>query len=166
MGNAVDIKIEIEGLDKLAKMADPALAKRRFRMAMWSAGQTVLNELTNYPPEYGGDKGAVAKHWTTKQRRWFWWAFKSGKLTLPYKRGTDKRSQKLGASWNSKVKEGSGYMETTVGTRVTYARYVMDELKQAFIHKGRWATIQDVAKKKQDEIQKFLQDAVDAILAA
>jgi hypothetical protein len=124
-----------------------------------------LTELTNYPPTYGGEKGPAAAHWTQKQRRWFWWALKAGKLTLPYKRGTDRRSEQLGKSWNSKVKEGSGYVETSVGTRVTYARYVMDETKQAWIHQDRWKTIQKVAKEKEPEIVTLLQQAVDAILA-
>jgi hypothetical protein len=165
-GQAVTIDVKIEGLDKLMKVTDPAMARRQFKNAMWGAGQTILTELTNYPEPYSGAPGEAATRWTPKQRRWFWWAFKQGKVVLPYQRGTDRRSQKLGASWNSKVKEGNGYCETTVGTRVTYARYVMDEAKQAWIHKGRWQTVQAVVQKKQGEIMQFLQEAVNAILAA
>lgn len=78
-----------------------------------------------------------AKFVSAKQRRWFFWALRSGAIQVPYRRtGT------LGRRWRHLITPAGGGIRGTLTNRTPYAEFVQDEKKQARVHAGRWPTIQ------------------------
>ncbi len=55
------------------------------------------------------------------------------------------------------VVANGGYTEGHFGTRLEYAPYVIGE-RQAWMHRGRWWTILDVAAKATDKIRAIWQE--------
>ena len=47
-----------------------------------------------------------------------------------------------------------------IGSSVEYAGYVVDENQQAWMHQGRWFTLQSVVAKAIDNVVKILHDAI------
>ena len=78
-----------------------------------------------------------------------------------------RRTGTLGKSWTQKVMRGGreGGWLAQVGTRLNYAPYVQDEVRQAEVHQGRWQTIQSVAADKREEIFGFVKRAIGRWLA-
>jgi hypothetical protein len=64
----------------------------------------------------------------------------------------------------STVKPLGGEVQGIIGTKLSYAPYVIDEERQAEAHKGRWWTLQGVVRGLQDTIVKFFQDQVSAFV--
>jgi len=97
--------------------------------------------------------GRLSKFKTAKQQRYFFWALRTGAITVPYTRtGTLQRR----ITTRSEV-EGdtvTGY----IGTDVPYAEYVIgDDSQQAPIHKNRWWQL---AK----EVDKNIDGAAEAMI--
>ena len=155
------IDIEIKGLRQLKKQLDPKVFDRRMVATMHGAADLMRAGLKEYPePPSAGDKARAVAAWTPKQRGWFFWALKHGKIEVPYRRGQSPGSEKLGASWTKRVRRGSQGIVATIGTKASYARLVMDDKRQATIHRGRWQTVQKVMKDKQREVKRFFEIAV------
>lgn len=51
-----------------------------------------------------------------------------------------------------------------VGTGLSYAPYVIDRRRQAWMHRGRFWTLQDVVEKAQSGITKILESGVQRII--
>lgn len=76
---------------------------------------------------------------TDKQRRWFWWAFKSGELKFPYR-----RSGQLGAPITSAPFAENGMVGFWIGTNRPGAKWVVGpEDEQAMYHRGWWTPLID-----------------------
>ena len=76
---------------------------------------------------------------------------------------TYKRTGTLGKSWTRKLERGwasSGRMAIVIGSNVKYAPYVQHADAQAWMHKGRWQTAQQVAKDKTQEVARFIEQAL------
>lgn len=56
------------------------------------------------------------------------------------------------------VRQNGGYFEGTFGTRNKYAPYVIDDKKQAWMHRGRWWVIGDIAKRSAKKIDTLFRD--------
>lgn len=102
---------------------------------------------------------------TEKQRRYFFWALREGKIQVPYQRG-GVNSQKLGQSWTWKIDTTSSGLRGEVGTNVTYAHWVQRQGSQARIHRGNWLTDFGAVQQKRDEIGRRFRSAIRAALAA
>ena len=70
------------------------------------------------------------------------------------------RTGKLKQSWSKKVTSSGRAWLGVVGSRIHYAPYVQDENRQADIHRGRWQTVQSVAKDKKDWAVNFIHRAI------
>lgn len=58
--------------------------------------------------------------------------------------------------------EGSGsHVIGYIGSAVSYAPYVIDEGRQAFMHRGRWWTLQQVVSKSREGIIRIYRAFVD-----
>lgn len=66
------------------------------------------------------------------------------------------RTGRLGASWAQQVKG----RQAVIGTHMAYAPYVQDADRQAWMHKGRWQTAQDVAQKRANDVKRFIETAL------
>ena len=84
----------------------PATLRQELKRGHAEAGAFAQAFLAKYPTQRGGFK-AVFK--SDRQRRFFFWALKSGAITVPYRRtGT------LGRSWNMNVRELRQSIRTVV----------------------------------------------------
>lgn len=94
----------------------------------------VQHELMNQkpsPPRRGSMQFA-----SEKQRRFVMASINNGDITVPYKRGISKQSQRMNRSFKI-VRTPRDVMITNTAT---YWTYVIGS-KQAQIHKGRWKTV-------------------------
>jgi hypothetical protein len=70
------------------------------------------------------------------------------------------RSGRLGASWNSMVTGNSGILQTNV----PYSIWVQSAQYQAFQHRGRWQTDEQVLRRLEPEIVRNFTDALRALI--
>lgn len=61
--------------------------------------------------------------------------------------------------------EGSGsHVIGYVGSSLSYAPYVIDASSQAFMHRGRWWTLQSVVEKSRDGIRRIYESFVQKLV--
>lgn len=78
-----------------------------------------------------------------------------------YKRGQNKRSEKLGQSWTTAKR---GTLSRIIGTAVSYAPYVQGE-KQTQMHKDTgWKTAQDVVDANKPRVQQIMSAAIRKVI--
>lgn len=79
-----------------------------------------------------------------------------------------RRTGTLGRSWTGKVYGGSRGINTTVvgiiGTNTVYAPWVVSSVKQAWMHRGRWWTLQTEFDKWKPGILKIFEDLVGKVI--
>ena len=118
---------------KLAVGVKPAL-----RAASLAIAEEVRTEMARYP-------GPVAYpiRWASAKQRRVYFAKRRG-IGLPYVRQSDPMSQRLGPSWFS---ARHGDVGAKAATRVSYAPYVQNYLKQQPMHKATgWRTDKQAAE--------------------
>jgi hypothetical protein len=109
-----------------------------------AAALYVKGLLARYPPARRGSQPFK----TAKQRRYFFWALKEGIIEVPCFRMQNPKSENLAGSWGMKKEYGG--LRYTVGTNVSYARWVMDRKQQSAYHKTTgWGTVQGIAEDPQ-----------------
>jgi hypothetical protein len=89
--------------------------------------------------------------------------------TYPQQRAgsTYKRTGTLGRSWSRRIRGRGLDIEGVVGSNsniAPYNRRVQDQTRQASIHRGRWSTVQQVAARSRNTIQRFFDDRLRAEL--
>lgn len=83
---------------------------------------------------------------------------------------TYRRTGTMGRSITTEVRSLGSQVVGVIGTNVIYAPWVISDESaggagpQAFMHKGRWWTLQGVVSKARDNIVKIYEDAVRALL--
>ena len=65
------------------------------------------------------------------------------------------RTGTLGASRTKRVDRGA--LRAIIGSNIRYAPYVQDADRQAWMHKGRWQTAQDVARQRAQDVKRFIE---------
>lgn len=60
----------------------------------------------------------------------------------------------------SRVESVGAHSIGYIGTNIVYAPYVIDENEVAFMHKGRWWTLQNVVKGAVDGVVKIIRAAI------
>jgi hypothetical protein len=131
--------VTIRGLEELRAKLGPQLTSQVFRGPTKRAGDRLTTALTTYPEP---PKNYKMKFKSAKQRRWFFAALKSGRITVPYR-----RSLRLARGWVLKFRELATEFRVEVSNKVPYLPYVMGPGTQADIHKGRWQTTAQVGQK-------------------
>ncbi|HPV07924.1 MAG TPA: hypothetical protein PLD57_12680 [Aggregatilineales bacterium] len=64
----------------------------------------------------------------------------------------------------SRVERAGGHTVGIIGTAIKYAQYVIDEERQAWMHEGRWWTLQDVVRNARDGIVAIYRDMVRRLM--
>ncbi len=88
-----------------------------------------------------------------------------------YRRGLDPRSQRLGQSYTTRVEEKETTIHGFLGTVVTYAPWVVSKEKtasggpQAWMHQGRWYTLQDVVEKSAPRLAQIILKSLKSSLS-
>jgi len=141
--------IDIKGLDKvIAKMSKfPTRLKKEMNRTMKASLDVVQEKTPGYPPQRANQK------------------------TNYIRTGTLARSLGKGVSGGNagkpsiySIKGGGKGVSGAVGTNLNYAKYVVDEKRQAHFHKGWWWTMQMVGRQSKDKIVKIWNDMITFIL--
>jgi hypothetical protein len=74
------------------------------------------------------------------------------------------RTGQLGRSIHTEVRGIGADTVGVIGTATVYAPWVIDEEHQAWMHKGRWYTLQSVVRKSMDGIMKIFNDEISKLL--
>lgn len=82
------------------------------------------------------------------------------KYPEPPPKSSYRRTGTLGRSITTRVEREGGTVVGFIGTNVEYAQYVIDKDNQAWMHKGRWWTLQGVVNDNKDGVIKILEDAI------
>jgi hypothetical protein len=149
------ITVEIVGLKDIARKynvnLEPAMSAATFAI-----GEQLRGILAKYP----GPAHSPVIWENAKQRVQYFAERRRRGLPLKYTRQSDPMSQRLGPSWATAHK---GKTDATVGTKVTYARWVQSAEKQYKQHKATgWITDEIAIQrlKQSGVIPKILRDAI------
>ena len=74
------------------------------------------------------------------------------------------RTGTLGRRWTQKVAVNRSGVTGKVGNNTEYAPWVQAENFQAWMHKGRWQTDQQVIDERRGDIERDFQQAIDRAL--
>ena len=75
-----------------------------------------------------------------------------------------RRTGTLGRSWTTKVEGRGADLTGRVGNAVPYARYVMGEADQAWMHRGRWPTAEAIARDDTPQIISYFSEGIAEIV--
>ncbi len=131
--------VTIRGLDELRAKLGPQLTSQVLRDPTGQASQRLEQALTTYPEP---PKNYRMQFKSDKQRRFFFAALRSGRISVPYR-----RTMNLARGWVLKFLERATEFRVEVTNRVPYLPYVMGPKTQADVHRGRWQTTAQVAQK-------------------
>lgn len=133
--------IRIEGLEELKRKFEemPAMLNQLMKTEMERSMEFIHGRVPAYPPPPPGS--------------------------------TYQRTLTLGKSINTEVKALGGDVTGEIGTNVVYAPYVISSEEtrdgrgpQAWMHKGRWWTLQEVVEKAMGAVTNRFQKMVDRLL--
>ena len=138
-----EMTIEIKGLDQLIRrFGQRSHVLKPIVKALDKSVKVVQARLAKYPRRPTNIRVPFVSQ---RQRVWFFAALRSGEIQVPYRRtGT------LGRSITTQV--DSKALEGRVGTKLSYAPYVLGDATQAR-WMGHWHTFREVAKEKLPDIQ-------------
>jgi hypothetical protein len=79
---------------------------------------------------------------------------------------TYRRTGTLGRSLTTSVKSLSGNeVAGYLGTKTVYAPYVIDEKRQAWMHRGRWWTLQGVVGKAAAGVKRIFEQEIRKLIS-
>lgn len=152
----------IEGLDELLKKLRKLQALKPITSALKLVGAHVMGFMKQYPANRYFVRQA-RKFKTEKQRRYFFWALKQGKIEVPYRRGKSPGSRNLKQQWKL-VTENP--LRVVVENNTPYVGWVQSAKQQAFYHKeGGWLTDEDAVKDAQPLMIREVKGAIERTLA-
>lgn len=74
------------------------------------------------------------------------------------------RTGTLGRSIGTEVRTMGASVVGTIGTNIVYAPWVISSEKQAWMHVGRWWTLQGIMRKARDGIVKIYEDMLKRLV--
>ena len=140
-------------IDKLFSRFEHGAVVQILRPPMEASLLDLYNDLTDYPPPSTGK----ARFKTAKQRRYFFWALRTGRIQVPYH-----RTLKLGQSWAWHITTTAHGLRGEVGTNMPYVKWVQRAESQARIHRGNWLTDMGALNKNRDQIGRRFRAAIKA----
>lgn len=149
MPNEIDIRVE--GLDRVLKKLG-RLGPAVYRPAIAEGAAHIKSVIAVYPPRQLGRKQPPK---TLRQRLFLIWAFATGVLDFPYRRGRSPGSEALGRRWTIQFRDNG--KTAVVGNNASYARYMHDPADQSYFHKeGGWKTSRQVADEEAREVYEIM----------
>lgn len=158
---------DVTGFDELLETIDRFVSSEFIeaaRVGMTKAMLYLHGKLPGYPSPPAA--GEASKHWTDKQRRWFFWALSQGLVEGEYTRtGT------LGRRFTTKVQVRGVEVLGEIGSDTPYAPWVVGpdeneaitiggvQMFQAPIHRGRWWQFQEVVDANLGEAYSIFAEA-------
>jgi len=145
------MKIEIKGLDELARKLRKLAEGKYLEGVMRRAQARLMRRLSTYPSPSAANRPRPAPG------RWYERGFGSRSA-----RGRGQRSsEKMGAAWHSKVK-GQGLV---ISNRASYAPFVMGARRQTTLHRRRgWERVDEIVAMESKLVEADLVKAVEDVL--
>lgn len=101
---------------------------------------------------YPTPKRASQPFKTDKQRRWFFWALRTGLISVPYV-----RTGILASSWRA---ENNGWADWSIANSASYAALVVGRGEQSHYHKNHWWVSQDIIEEKTPDLTAKLTEEI------
>lgn len=153
------IKVKVRGLEDVIKFIESVPRGTRGD-AIQAIAEYIIGDDRHGLKHYPAYKKVTRRQafgipfFSEKQRRWFFWALKSGRLTLPYK-----RTNKLKNAWRI---TGDRW-RPVIRNDMPYAHHVMSDDRQSRMQKKiGWRTM---GKNIQDNMKGAIQKANQVIQA-
>lgn len=152
---------EWKGIDELQKKLKDVLDRYKIAAAVRTGALHIKGKVSIYPSASHRPQPFVS----SKQRRFFFWALKAGKIEVPYRRGISPSSEDHGKSWTLKAVRGG--LVYKIGSDTSYGPLLQSEVHQTAYHKKTgWKTIQQTAREEMDVVLKFIKKQIDKVLAS
>jgi len=114
----------------------------------WTKDQRAGMKRFGYPPQ----RNAPQPFKTDRQRRWFFWALRTGQITVPYQ-----RTGRLANSWRARQE---GWSHWVLENSAAYAALVVGRGKQAKYHEGHWWVAEDIIENDVPNLTRDLSDEI------
>ena len=150
--------IEIEGLDELVRKLNDLAQLDKVHAGLKAAALYLKGQVAQYPARKHITIQQVGGWASEKQRRWFFWALREGKIDVPYRRGVSPGSENLGKKWT--IKYDQAKFEATVGNNVSYGPFVQGNKQTKMMQMIGWKTVETVAKEEKQRVAEYIFDAV------
>ena len=156
--------VYIKGLDKLIGKLDSIAKLKTVKAGIKAGALHIKGKIADYPPRKYVSIKSVGGWKSEKQRRWFFWALRTGQIEVPYRRGVSPMSQDLGGKWT--IKERDGGMTAVVGNNVSYGPFVQSAANQSpMMRKIGWKTTEKVADEEGPRVRELIAKAIRKALA-
>lgn len=156
-------QITIKGLDELTQKFDKIGSLAGVKAAMKNAGIHLKGEISKYPPRRHITIQQAGGWASDKQRRWFFWALRSGNIEVPYRRGQSPGSEDLGQRWAITTRNRG--FTVIVGNNASYGSFVQAHDRQSRMMKMiGWKTDQQVLDENKHEVVDYIRDAIKKII--
>ena len=140
----MDGEIEVQGIQEAILVLSRIEFDHWIRKPMTQALGLLHNRIAKYPPPRPNQRYRRGQGPTNR----------AGRVTR-------RTSQNLGARWTERI-SGSGFtVRGEVGNNVTYGPYVQAANRQAWMHRGRWITDQQVIDQNEDEVRRYFEVALN-----
>ncbi len=145
---SISIKYDVKGYNRvrnsLRKLASDYKETIDQTVKDWTQEQRSGLKSFGYPPQ----RNAPQPFKTERQRRWFFWALRTGVISVPYK-----RTGILASSWRATKQSWSHWV---IENSASYAALVVGRDEQALYHKGHWWIAQDLIEEQTGDLTKDL----------
>lgn len=159
-GTTIKVTLDQASYQKAMAALSPQRFMERLGEASQQAGTFLLENVKRYPSGPTAlDKRAAVDAWTPKQRRWFFWALRTGQIVVPYR-----RTGILRESWKLRMQTTPHQIQVIVSSDTPYGPYVMGS-KQAIIHRARWSKLSKLRKELEPTVNRIFNSAVRNIWA-
>ena len=157
--------IHIKGLEGLQKKIKTIEQMNGVKAAIQAASLHVKGKIAKYPPRKKVTIQQAGGWASDKQRRYFFWALREGKIEVPYRRGQSPGSKDLGQKWTISTRDNG--MTGIVGNNVSYGPYVQSGKQQSsMMGLIGWKTTDTVVQEESDEVMDILGKAIRKVLNA
>ena len=156
----------LEGMEELLRKVESLAELRPVVGALKDGGLYLKGKVAVYPAENRPTRYSVygSTFKTDKQRRFFFWALRKGKIEVPYRRGESPGSQTFGRRWTIAT-ENAG-LRVIISNNAKYGPLLMDEEQQSrYAARVGWRTVQDISDEEFPIIIELAQGEIDRILA-
>jgi hypothetical protein len=168
----------LEALERAPEVAEPLLEQAMLRSLLaieGRVGEYPPATEANRPRAWRGSAYSLATQKRASLNTWYErgygpkWVRKDGTVN------GRQTSEFLGRQSNTKVMPESWYRQTTtsengvegvVGTRASYARYVIGREQASFHARRGWVRLEDAVEQSEEDIDAALGEAADALLLA
>ena len=148
----VSLEYHFKGFNRvrnsLRKLASEYRATTDETVKDWTKDQRSGMKGFGYPAQ----RNAPQPFKTDRQRRWFFWALRTGQITVPYSRtGT------LANSWRARKE---GWSHWVLENSAAYAALVVGRGEQAKYHEGHWWIAENIIEEDAADLTEDLTEEI------